>query len=115
MRTKTRRAMTDDAPPPPPPPPRPGWAELYARLVADLRGIDRGVVITAARVHGEGELQVKVAPSQPQLQTPLLVRIAHAADEAAQTCELCGAPGEYRPIQPAGRIRCDEHAEEETP
>lgn len=100
--------MTDDAPPPP----RPGWTELYARLVADLRNIDPGVVVSSARVHGEGELQVRVTPSRPQFRTPLLARIAHAEDEAARTCEVCGQAGEYRPTQPAGRIRCDEHAEE---
>ena len=105
-------AAHDDATPTSP---RPGWAVLYARLVADLRRIDRGVVITSACVFGEGELQVRVAPSDPQLETPLLARIAHAEDEAAETCELCGAPGQSRPIRPAGRIRCDEHAQEATP
>lgn len=103
--------MTDDesALLPWPPCPRPGWTELYGRMIEQLRAVDPDISPQRDGVYvGEGLTVLVRTTAGHDSVWPILCR---AAEASLRTCEVCGRTGEWREEIDGNPVLCNEHTE----
>lgn len=104
--------MTDDESVllPWPPCPRPGWTELYGRMIEQLRAVDPDISPQLDGVYvGEGLTVLVRTTAGHDSVWPILCR---AAETSLRTCEQCGQPGEWQEWIDGNPVLCAEHTPE---
>lgn len=104
--------MTDEesAPLPWPSCPRPGWTELYERMIEQLRAVDPDISPQLDGVYVAEGLTVLVRTTAGHGAIwPILCR---AAETSLRTCEQCGQPGEWQEWIDGNPVLCAEHTPE---